>query len=177
MDKPTSDLREYELVIEVRDDETGPGVVESLRKVIGPKTPLISVEVSKPQKTSPGFVVKVVIALPRSEDNMIVRHAIISAVRRHPKVKWVDMRAMDEITGAHARLADRTRQEIEVEIDADGLPAEFRLWVDAGDAPPSVVADVLIALSDLHRAYGGPGLQYEVDGDGVLVVQEAEEVV
>ena len=60
------------------------------------------------------------------------------------------------------------------------VPVELerlRLWIDPGDAPPEVVADVLRALSDLHAAAGGKGLHFVVDEDESYIVASAEEVL
>ena len=53
-----------------------------------------------------------------------------------------------------------------------GEDAEFRLGVDPGDAPPEVIADVLHALGELHRAAGGGGLVFRVDGEQVIANAE-----
>lgn len=74
----------------------------------------------------------------------------------------------------HDLDADLQLEEIREEL-SDG--AQFHLWIDSGDAPPEVVANVLISLSELHRAHGGTGLQYEVDADGVFIARESEELV
>jgi hypothetical protein len=42
---------------------------------------------------------------------------------------------------------------------------DLRLFLDPGDAPPAVVARVLEALSNLHRAAGGTGLAFRADGE------------
>lgn len=47
--------------------------------------------------------------------------------------------------------------------DDSGLKDEFHLWIDPGDAPPEVISEVLSALSDLNRAYGGNGLIFAKD--------------
>lgn len=45
---------------------------------------------------------------------------------------------------------------------------ELRLAIDPGNASPEVVADVLRAISNLHRAAGGSGLKFRIEGDRVV---------
>lgn len=52
-------------------------------------------------------------------------------------------------------------------------PTPIRFAIDPGDASAQTVADVLIALSDLHRAYGGRALHFELE-DGQFVARERE---
>lgn len=69
----------------------------------------------------------------------------------------------------HERLeAERARAAIFRESTARG----FRIWLDPGEAPTHIIADVLGALSRLHHAAGGAGLQFSIDGENVLIVQE-----
>lgn len=63
------------------------------------------------------------------------------------------------------------------EREAERERPVLRFWMDPGDAPPEVVADLLRALSNLHVAAGGLGLTYSVDEDGSLVIASAEELV
>jgi hypothetical protein len=70
--------------------------------------------------------------------------------------------------------------DVTVEVPTGELRLEsapLRLWMDPGDAPPELVADLLRALSDLHVAYGGSGLRYSIDEDGSLMITPAEELV
>jgi hypothetical protein len=46
----------------------------------------------------------------------------------------------------------------------------FQLYVDPGTAPAHVVADLLVALSNLHRAGGGSGLTFRLDEQSVVEV-------
>jgi hypothetical protein len=55
--------------------------------------------------------------------------------------------------------------------NTDRLDA-FRFWIDPGSAPPEAVADILIAMSELHQALGGSGLRFEADPDHNLLVAE-----
>ena len=68
---------------------------------------------------------------------------------------------------AEAILDDDRRREATQVVPG---PPGFSLFVQPGDAPPDVVADVLAALSSLHRAAGGSGLSFEVSGDLVEAV-------
>jgi hypothetical protein len=50
-------------------------------------------------------------------------------------------------------------------------PEGLELWIDPGDASAEVVAEVLVALSELYRAEGGAGLVFTTDGEYVLPVE------
>jgi hypothetical protein len=65
-------------------------------------------------------------------------------------------------------LQKRPSVRIDGAVAVLGFPAgerrkgePFRLWIKPGDASAQEIADVLIALSELHRAYGGSGLVFE----------------
>jgi len=56
------------------------------------------------------------------------------------------------------------------------LPGQaFDLWIDPGDASTEDVTELLVAISELHRALGGSGLVYEMDGEYILPVGVEEE--
>ena len=61
-------------------------------------------------------------------------------------------------------------------IPTDALDSEehFPLWIDPGDAPPDVIKNLLTALSDLHRAAGGLGLEFSSDGEWIVAREGAE---
>jgi hypothetical protein len=42
---------------------------------------------------------------------------------------------------------------------------QVRLWIDPGDATAQDIAELLTALSELNRAYGGVGFQVEDEND------------
>jgi hypothetical protein len=50
--------------------------------------------------------------------------------------------------------------------------AGIELYLDPGDASESEVREVLRALNDLHKASGGLGLEFRIDGTFVLARQE-----
>jgi hypothetical protein len=52
---------------------------------------------------------------------------------------------------------------------ADG----FTFFIDPGDASPDDLRELLVALSDLHRAAGGEGLTFTVESDRVLIAELA----
>jgi hypothetical protein len=52
-------------------------------------------------------------------------------------------------------------------VARDDLP--FDLWIDPGHASTETLQNVLIALSELHLAAGGAGLEFQADGDFVHV--------
>ena len=49
----------------------------------------------------------------------------------------------------------------------------IEVFIDPGEAPKEAIQAVLEALSDLHRAAGGLGLEFTVDGLHVLAGHEA----
>ena len=90
---------------------------------------------------------------------------------------------IDDVTASEAELLiDRFVNAIRVELNAREItPARvavnqldlppipnLELWVDPGEASADVVADVLVAISNLHRAAGGDGLVFSTDGDRVV---------
>lgn len=45
----------------------------------------------------------------------------------------------------------------------------FDLWIDPGNATALEIADVLVALSEMHRAAGGRGLTFSVTNETRIV--------
>lgn len=45
----------------------------------------------------------------------------------------------------------------------------FDLWIEPGNASTETIQEVLVALSRLHMAAGGPGLEFSPDGDFVCI--------
>lgn len=58
-----------------------------------------------------------------------------------------------------------------VKMKAQGRigPPPLEVYLDPGDAPQDVIEDVLKALSDLHVAAGGEGLEFSVDDDNFVL--------
>ncbi len=46
------------------------------------------------------------------------------------------------------------------------------VWIDPGNASKQTIQDVLEALSDLHIAAGGLGLEFVADDTHVLVMED-----
>ena len=51
-----------------------------------------------------------------------------------------------------------------------GMANELELWIDAGEATPEEVAELLAALDELYRAHGGSGFVFSADGDTAVAV-------
>jgi hypothetical protein len=51
-------------------------------------------------------------------------------------------------------------------------PQSFDIYVDPGNASKETIQEVLEALSDLHRAAGGLGLEFKIDGQHVMATTE-----
>lgn len=47
--------------------------------------------------------------------------------------------------------------------DGAGEVEPIVFYIDPGTATPEEIAELLIALSDLHRAFGGLGLDFKVE--------------
>jgi hypothetical protein len=59
-------------------------------------------------------------------------------------------------------------------ISAMSESPELEIYIDPGDAPKEVIQEVLECLSDLHRAAGGLGLEFRIEGNQVVAVKEVE---
>ncbi len=52
----------------------------------------------------------------------------------------------------------------------DGSKMEpIELYIDPGTATPEEIAELLIAISDLYRAFGGQGLEFKTCGGSAMV--------
>lgn len=55
-----------------------------------------------------------------------------------------------------------------------GTTIDLSVFIDPGDADPETIAEVLVALSNLHAAYGGSGLQFSFEGlTGEVIAHES----
>lgn len=79
-----------------------------------------------------------------------------------------------------ARTVERIAAEqgssasVVVSYDSGVEPTALPFWIDPGEAPPHVIAEVLAALSDLHEAAGGSGLDFHIDGEYIVPAEVAE---
>jgi hypothetical protein len=64
-------------------------------------------------------------------------------------------------------------EQRELPASPHDLEPSFEVFVDPGNASREEIQAVFTALSDLHRAAGGLGLEFHADGNTVLAVEEA----
>jgi DNA-directed RNA polymerase subunit RPC12/RpoP len=71
------------------------------------------------------------------------------------------------------RKLGMTREELVAERAApdEGLT----LYIDPGQASVKTITDVLVSLSDLHQAFGGPGFTFHADGMKIIAVPKKQE--
>jgi hypothetical protein len=129
----------------------------------------------------PKFELNVEIESEREEDSDKVVAVIVGELeKRGVRVRLAAIRESEPDATSDAPFTASLRVRAAMTGSLHISPAEWeglRLWLDPGDAPPEVVADVLRALSDLHMAAGGTGLQFSIDEDECHVIASAEEVV
>ncbi len=98
-----------------------------------------------------------------------IRHDFQSLLELANAEKWDDATPVGPdrfgpLWVTHSELPERNTSEI-------ALP-DLELYIDPGEADAEVVADVLIALSELNKAAGGLGLSYKITGTAVSAAQE-----
>ncbi len=72
----------------------------------------------------------------------------------------------------HATTAKLTLETHKAEISTLQIPDPIEIYLDPGNASKETIQEVLEAISDLHRAAGGLGLDFEIDGHFVLATEE-----
>jgi hypothetical protein len=48
----------------------------------------------------------------------------------------------------------------------------LHVYIDPGNAPAETITEILLALSEMHRAAGGLGLTFRADGTTVVAARE-----
>lgn len=54
-----------------------------------------------------------------------------------------------------------------VPSNGETVTEPLKIWIDPGNASPAEIADLLHALSEVHRAAGGSGLSWSIEGDAI----------
>jgi hypothetical protein len=120
----------------------------------------VSVEPAVLTGGEPGARIEIAVFYPTPEEALDIAREIVEFARAELRT-GVSVRSIH--SEEHGNIPLRAGS-------VDGAAA-LDLWIDPGDAPPELIADVLAAVSELHRAYGGNGLVYHTDGEQIAFAE------
>lgn len=80
-----------------------------------------------------------------------------------PALAALELRGLSpEAVKATLDLIDQRMEELELRLGlTDPAPPTFTIGISPGDASPEELSSLLIALSELHKASGGRGLDFD----------------